>query len=214
MFIIWFVIAVIAAGCYFVAMRANDFRWQAILKPIPIVCLLAMLWPLSGGYAVAVAIGLVFSLIGDMALVVAKPKPRWFIYGLVGFLLAHIAYSVAYLGVSSALQIAPAFVLVIYGAVMARLLWPHLGKMRGPVLLYMTVICVMVWRAAALLGVPTFDSTRAGLAFVGAVSFAASDSFLAWDRFVRPLPRIGYVIMTLYWLGQLLITLSAAPYLL
>jgi len=77
------------------------------------------------------------------------------------------------------------------------------------VLVYMTVICIMGWRAAALLGAPAFGATRAGLAFVGAVSFAASDNFLAWDRFVRPLPRVGYVIMTLYWAGQFLITLSA-----
>lgn len=210
MFILWLVIALIAAGCYFVAMRAEAFRWQAILKPIPIICMLAMLWPLSSGYAVAIAVGLVFSLIGDMALVVAKQKPHWFIYGLIGFLLAHLAYIVAYLGVSLALQMLPALVLAAYGVVMARLLWPHLGKMRGPVLLYMTVICTMVWRAVALLGVPSFGAMRATLAFAGAVSFAASDSFLAWDRFVRPLPRIGYVIMAFYWAGQLMITLSAA----
>jgi uncharacterized membrane protein YhhN len=43
------------------------------------------------------------------------------------------------------------------------------------------------------------------------VLFAASDSLLAFERFVRPVPRGGVAVMALYWAGQFFIALSARP---
>jgi uncharacterized membrane protein YhhN len=63
----------------------------------------------------------------------------------------------------------------------------------------MVVIGTMVATALAI-GNP--------LAAAGAVLFAASDSMIAWDRFVGAFPRSGVWIMVTYHLGQAGLVLS------
>jgi uncharacterized membrane protein YhhN len=63
----------------------------------------------------------------------------------------------------------------------------------------MVVISVMVASALA---------SGIAVAAIGAISFAASDSLIAWDRFVRPLAWSGVVIMVTYHVAQALLTLS------
>ena len=46
------------------------------------------------------------------------------------------------------------------------------------------------------------------VAAVGAISFAGSDSLIAWDRFVRPLRWAPVTIMVTYHVGQALLVLS------
>ena len=71
--------------------------------------------------------------------------------------------------------------------------------LRPPVAVYMVVISAMVASAIASGNV---------VAAVGAVLFAASDSLIAWDRFVRPVARAEVTIMVTYHLGQILLVLS------
>ena len=78
-----------------------------------------------------------------------------------------------------------------------------------PVAVYTLVICAMMWRAAARLAPATKPSTDVIAAFVGAVSFAASDTMIAVDRFGQSWTGARYWIIVLYWLGQLGITYSA-----
>jgi uncharacterized membrane protein YhhN len=65
-----------------------------------------------------------------------------------------------------------------------------------PVALYTVVIGAMV--------IVAFD-TGEPLIAVGATVFAASDSILALDRFVRPRPWARVVVMVTYHVGQALI---------
>jgi uncharacterized membrane protein YhhN len=53
-------------------------------------------------------------------------------------------------------------------------------------------------------------STMAALSVsVGALLFFASDSILAWDRFLNPLPHARFRVMLTYHLGQIGIILGA-----
>jgi uncharacterized membrane protein YhhN len=69
----------------------------------------------------------------------------------------------------------------------------------GPVAAYMAVIGAMLATALAV-GNP--------LAAVGAALFVASDSMIAWDRFVGKVPHASLLIMVTYHLGQAGLALS------
>ncbi len=51
-------------------------------------------------------------------------------------------------------------------------------------------------------------AARLGLA--GAIAFGASDTLLAFDRFLQPITGVHFPILVLYWLGQWGIAASAA----
>ena len=93
---------------------------------------------------------------------------------------------------------------VIVVAVLAPVSSRILGAVRGtpdlvPVTAYSVVIAVMLASAIASGNV---------VAAVGAGLFVASDSMIAWDRFVRPFPGAGVAIMVTYHLGQAGLVLS------
>ena len=89
-----------------------------------------------------------------------------------------------------------------------KLIEPHLGAMRGPVLAYVVVISVMVWRAAAQIGEDRTGALRPWLATIGALLFAVSDLMVAWSRFVDPESGLKVPLMLLYWAGQTAIAAS------
>jgi len=66
-------------------------------------------------------------------------------------------------------------------------------RLSTPVSAYIAVIGVMV--AAALASGEPFAAT-------GAIVFMASDTLIAWNRFVQPLSWAPVVIMVTYHLGQ------------
>lgn len=184
-------------------------RWQAyVFKPLTTGLLLtsaALATPAQGPrYQIAVTVGLALSLLGDVFLMLPRDL---FLAGLSSFLLAHLAYIVAF---TSALPIgtAPALLLPLLAAagILIRLLWPRVGRLRLPVLLYTAVILLMVWQAWARGW--EFRTLGAGLAAVGATSFMVSDALLALNRFRRPWASAQALVMSTYVAAQALIALS------
>lgn len=174
-------------------------------KPIPMICLIALitLWaPGRDVYRILIAIGFVFSLIGDVFM--AMPK-EYFLGGVGSFLIAHVFYIVAFSLGRPPLHLVRIIPFIIFGAVLLPLFWPGLGDMKLPVTLYVTVILTMGWRAAARVGYPN-ERPQAHLAgLLGAISFILSDSMIAWSQFAppMPLPAPHLWIMITYWLGQI-----------
>jgi uncharacterized membrane protein YhhN len=157
---------------------------------------LALALGVEGPFERAILGGLVLSAAGD-ALLLSRARPA-FLGGLVAFLLAHVAYSVAFLGVSRPSAWVAAAVVAATGAAL-RWLWPGLGSMRAPVVAYCAVIAAMLWLA---LGVAR-PEVRAG-----AILFYLSDLLVARDRFVRPGIANRVVGLPLYYAGQLLLALA------
>ena len=156
-------------------------------------------------YLYMILIGLLFSLAGDIFLML--PDDR-FIAGLASFLVAHICYLVAF-SRGTALISSPwaLILLLLYGAVMFRVLLPHLDKMKSPVLMYNLVIVMMVWRAWERSSqVPGMGMRRA---CVGAILFLISDSALALNRFVAKYKGAQALILGTYFAAQWLIAMSA-----
>jgi uncharacterized membrane protein YhhN len=179
-----------------------------LFKPLTLVFIILIAlqpkFPVSSFYRYAIVAGLLFSLAGDIFLML--PQDR-FIPGLVSFLAAHVFYIAAFLTESDrALSVWTLLPVLIYGALVLRVLWPHLGKMRAPVLVYMAVILLMGWAAADRRILTNQEGSL--LAFLGATLFLASDSFLALDKFRRPFRSAQLLILTTYFTAQCLIALS------
>ena len=184
-------------------------QWQVYLfKPLTTTILLALAVGFTSAhgprYQWAVAIGLAYSLAGDVFLML--PRDR-FMAGLGSFLLAHVAYLVAFsVGVPVGTAPALALPLVALSIPLIWILWPGLGKLRVPVLLYTAAILAMVWQAGARAW--TIPTPGTALAAVGAVLFMASDAILAVNRFHRSFPTAQALIMSSYVAAQALIACS------
>jgi len=189
---------VLVLGAAHVAARAAGARAAADLsKAVPIALLAGLVAaepaPVGQAYRWLVFAGLLCSLGGDVWLLF----PRGFVAGLFNFLVAHLLYIAAFApggpwNASAWALLAP-FALVSLATL--RYLWPHLGRKRAPVAVYVSVIAVMGWRAAVR-------------ALAGALLFMLSDGLLATDRFARRLRAAEPAVMTTYYAAQTLIALS------
>jgi uncharacterized membrane protein YhhN len=133
-----------------------------------------------------IVLGLVLGAIGDVLLLFES----LFLAGLVAFLLGHVAYIVAFAMIVPAatwprMAPIPAMLAVSAGAAALSWLWPHVGRMRVPVIAYVLVIVTMVIGAAAVAIAAPISATHAGLIAAGATLFFVSDLAVARDKFVR-----------------------------
>jgi len=179
-----------------------------LFKPLTMVFIILLVLqgarPDASLYKYAILAGLGFSLVGDIFLMLPLKRV---IAGLASFLVAHLCYIVAFsagirLGVSGFL---PALFL-LYVIIMFVVLFPHLGEMKLPVLVYELVIVMMAWRAVERWA--QIGDTGALLALAGAILFVISDSVWATNRFVRRYKSAQALILSSYFCAQWLIALS------
>jgi uncharacterized membrane protein YhhN len=178
-----------------------------LFKPLTMVFILLIAvqagWPDFSRYTVVIIGGLLFSLAGDVFLML--PSDR-FIPGLVSFLVAHLFYIAAFtseIGFGLSWRLLPC---AIYGILMFSILAPHLGKMKLPVVVYVVVILVMAWQAWERWS--QIGQSTALLAFLGAVLFCVSDSALAVNRFRERYKSAQALILSTYFAAQWLIARS------
>lgn len=184
--------------------RRNVYLFKPLSTALIILMALQTKFPTSSFYRWTIVAGLLFSLIGDIFLML--PENR-FIQGLLAFLIAHLFYITAFTFEGGrVLSVWGAIPFLIYGTFMLWLLWPDLGKMRFPVTAYMLVILLMGWQA--LMRWTATGQKGSGLALVGALLFIASDSILAVDRFKGRLRGAHFYILSTYFMAQWLIAVS------
>lgn len=164
------------------------------------------------GYPLLIVVGLIFGAGGDVALM-SKAK-KWFLVGLVSFLLGHIAYLVAFARLTEASDWMSPWLAgpVVAVLIVLKYLWRHLGTMRVPVLAYMIAIVIMAMAAlaVALAEEPPLSAGAVRFVVVGALLFFASDVAVAKARFVeaRFVDRLWG--LPCYYAGQLCIAWSLA----
>ena len=190
-----------------VAVASGRRRLEYLAKPGTLVLLIGVALSLEVAHPpvrAAMVVALVLSLIGDVLLML--PGARWFVFGLGAFLVAHVAYVVAFWldGVSwGALAVGVVVVAAAVALVGRRILIAVAGgpdrELLGPVAGYIGVISVMV---ASAIG------TRAALVVAGAVAFYVSDALIAWTRFIRDHRHGRLAVMVTYHLAQVLLVLS------
>ena len=184
-----------------------------VLKPLSTLLVIVIaalsLWTpeVRIGYAVGILVGFALSFAGDVALMGSRDQA--FRLGLLFFLLAHIAYAVTLTACNGfhPADLVHGGVLLMLGIAAYRYLEPGLDKVKGPVLAYIVVICLMVNRALSTFSGTFFSATQARLVSIGGTLFWISDLILAVNRFRRPW-TYHRISLAFYYSGQLLIALS------
>jgi len=196
---------------------AGDITNIAILSDIS----KPLLIPFLGGYYMAgksiyrskpLLIALFFCWIGDVSLMFVGLNSNWFMIGLAAFLVAHIFYIITYrqhrweskeneLLVPQKIRFSLPVVLAGTGLVVV--LYPVLGTLQVPVMIYATALIVMVMNAIFRFGRTTPRSYWMTLA--GAVLFMVSDGILAINKFMGTIEMGGVYIMLTYIVAQFLI---------
>jgi uncharacterized membrane protein YhhN len=149
-----------------------------------------------------VLIGLIFSVIGDIILMLVDAWQHAFTMGLVSFLLAHVFYSSAFWKQRSPKKSPWPIIIVLlaYAVFLFSMLKDNLGAMMVPVVLYMLIILTMA--TLAFLRKKSEHPLGYWLVFAGAILFLISDSLLAINKFLQPLPMAHIGIMATYALAQ------------
>lgn len=189
---------------------------HAVLKILAATAYLAYalgLGAAGSAYGRLVLVALALSWVGDLFLV---GSGRAFLAGLISFLLAHVAYGVAFVlrGVDVAPALVGAGVMVVVGWSVLRWLRREglPGEYRVPVTVYVVGIGVMV---ALSLGTAWPDLTLGGswavtgrALILGAGAFAVSDILVARQRFVKEDGWNRLIGLPLYFAAQLLLASS------
>jgi uncharacterized membrane protein YhhN len=195
--------ALFAVGDW-IAKGTKNLRLEYVCKPATLAALIVValaLNPVSDARRAWFVAALVFSLAGDVFLML--PSDR-FVAGLAAFLVGHLCYVGGFL-TDGPTAVAISITAVIVAAALAPLALKILRslrsepQLRGPVGAYILVIASMLALALASGNV---------VAAVGAALFVASDSMIAWDRFVQPFAAAPVAIMVTYHLGQAGLVLS------
>ncbi|QND51439.1 lysoplasmalogenase [Phyllobacterium sp. 628] len=205
-----FAIAAIAAIAS--ALLGDGWRWlHYISKPLATALLLLMVVrtvpAVSARYKWAIATGLVFSLCGDIFLMLPQDM---FVAGLLCFLITHCAYIVALTG-NMRLGAMPvtfaACAVLALGIVWG--IWPSLPpELRLPVTAYALVLGLM--GAQAISRAQLLQTRSSWLAAIGGMLFLMSDTLLAYGKFRFVIPLGPLWVLGTYYAAQWFITRSTA----
>ena len=176
------------------------------MKPLLIPSLLFFyLINLQGKPQLKIIAALLLSAAGDTLLMF--DGPNFFIFGLVAFLFAHILYILIFKSFLKSLAINRfvllcSFLVVLYYVSFISFLWPGLGKMKIPVLVYASAISMMLWLSFQVF--QKFGKAALHI-LLGSLFFVFSDSLLSIQLFQTDFFRAHFFVMLTYLLAQFLL---------
>jgi uncharacterized membrane protein YhhN len=200
-----------SAGCalifllYSAAEPLLDAR-LAVIFEVAAILLLAVMAAMSKRPLLTLA--LCFSAFGDYLLDIDHlgnlGREQLFLCGLVSFLIAHLFYVALFVrnrGIVVALwRNIGSIAVVVVAASSLYILWPGLREMRVPVAVYSLVLTTMALTAQR--------SRFSGLVAVGALSFVASDTMLAFSLFRHPFYGSWALVWITYYAAQAMIAMG------
>jgi uncharacterized membrane protein YhhN len=181
-------------------------------KPLIIVTLAVFYFYHSEYRSTVVWLALFFSFSGDVLLMFETERSNFFLFGLAAFLMAHIFYILAYRqhqdssmenSLKGIQKIRFSFPIVLAGTGLIVILYPSLGPLKLPVVVYALILIIMVLNSIFRFG--RTNNQSFWLVFAGSALFMLSDSLLAINKFFKPVPAAGFWIMSTYILAQFLI---------
>ena len=194
---------ILASFCFFSVLyilirQLHPFDLDWIIKSIPIFILIAFAAQrLTGATRGRMVLALAFSVTGDILL----SLDGLFILGLGAFLVAQLIYALHFATEFKASKrgVFWACSILIYMLISAIFILPNAGDFKVAVVAYITAISAMAITAG-------FRGEKNYLMVaIGALIFVSSDTLIAINKFVSPLELSGALIMSTYYLAQLMI---------
>ena len=182
---------------------------KTLLMPVLIV-LLVINTARYNLLSIGTLLALIASTSGDLFMELNQLNDKFFLPGLGSFLLAHIFYIITF---SYKLKInniqnknyTILAILLLTATALVALLWPHLGQMKIPVIIYALIITSVTY--IAYLHCQQFTGKICAV-FWGALIFLISDAALSITLFITQYPLHREANMILYVTGQTLIVLG------
>lgn len=176
----------------------------AILKPLPIVCLLFFLilqgktW--TGRNLLFFTLS--FAMLGDILL--ALPSSKAFMIGMICFIIMHCGYCIQFMSFFRWQKTRTILMLFICCTALCgyRFLYPSLHDFAIPALLYLGFLLSMVFFALHA------EANKPYL-FLGGILFFFSDSLLGFNEFMLHRTALTLLVMTSYYLSQWYLFLGA-----
>ncbi len=169
------------------------------LKLFPILALAGLLWRnVPGLQGKLLFAGMLLSGAGDVILDI--DRVGLFIPGLVAFLLAHLLYIAAFCTELrlEAKRAIPLALLAVYALIIGWFLEDIPADKLAPVMAYLVVITLMAM-GSFLLRRPSW------IVSLGAVLFMISDTVIAVNKFLVPIPESTLINISIYYTAQCLI---------
>ncbi|PVX47266.1 putative membrane protein YhhN [Flavobacterium sp. 103] len=199
--------AIIYLGIQFLNIEGFDFYMKPVLLPI---LLAAVVVSDNFPSKKILLTALTFSWIGDIILLFTDRGELYFIFGLVAFLVSHLVYIILFskqqntrTNDNKVLFWVGVLVIIVYFIFMIDTLFPKLGPLKIPVLVYAIVITTMLF--FAFKGSLKWAIPANNYILIGAIVFVSSDSILAFNKFYAPIEHASFYIMATYCLAQYLI---------
>lgn len=189
----------------------QNIELEYISKPLLMPLLGAWLWANVGQSRLRniILIALFFSWLGDVLLMLQHKEANLFIFGLIAFLLAHLAYIIGFSYTNRPrrkgyLREHP-WLLLPFAAYALCLFYPMRQALSEqgltiPVLIYAAVLCGMAAAAANRYLKVNYNSFS--YVFVGAILFVLSDSIIGLNKFYHAIPWASFWIMLAYGAAQ------------
>jgi uncharacterized membrane protein YhhN len=203
----------IAIGLYMRARIQGDLRRVILYQPGAVIISWSIaassLWQQDANLAftVVVLLGMGIALIGDF-LNLDMENPKVVMRGLIIAVVAYLTYGIGVTFISGfhPQDLIVGAPLLIFYVVLMRHLWPGLGEMRIPALIYGLVLPFTFWRALSCFFGSELSTLQAIFLSLGALSLYVGDIEFAIHTYKRRLSAMYGPI--LYAGGQLLIAVS------
>ncbi len=210
-------LAILASGIVAVMSRVL-FQWEIVgYIFLPLTTLLILIlaskmrkYSAKVKYKNLIMAALLVSLFADAILQFSSKNNIYFLIGVGLFAIAQILFSASFWSGKKFYKkdIIPFFVFAVYGIYMFLILDKKIKGDMTHIVIYLILICIMGWRAAATLYRRVFTSSQKFLILAGALFFIVSDTLLAIDLFIQPIEWDALWILPPYFLAQSLFALS------
>lgn len=203
---LWISLLIPIAGM-FMGLRTGKFMWNCVLT---LSCAAIVVLTNRGMPMLPLVAALLLSVVGDYFMAHKSGKPMWYIYGISGFLLAHLGfmwYALSRFEGSPRIYIAGAALLAMIVWYLAARVLPKIGDMpmKIAVSAYAVISVLSLIAASGLKGTTPFETL---LFSIGIAMIAFSDTMIAENDFVGNKEVFGYIMPT-YYLCHILVAASA-----
>ncbi|KAB8033360.1 lysoplasmalogenase [Fluviispira multicolorata] len=197
------IISAIFSFIYLLSLNLYPFKLHWLIKGMSIIAIaIYSFFYIPNSFAFIFAVSLLFSACGDMFL--AYDGQKFFIQGLISFLISHIIYAYIFFMNSGhflndlSVRVFLLVLMLTFFTVMLKVLSQKVGNLKIPVFIYMTALSCMVI-ASILIKDLNY------LLILGALLFVLSDTLLAIQKFINSYKGINYFIWITYYFAQMLL---------